>query len=625
MQEQVTQLKVRDKFLLLIFSFLEAFKPPPILTITEWSDKNRVLPDYAPEPGPYRSSRTPYLREIADLLSPSSIHDEVVVMKGSQLGFTEIALNTIFYYAKHDPCPILYVQPTIEAVEDWSKEKLDTSAEACAAVRDILYSEKEKDTKNTIRKKKFRGGSLTLAGANSSKTLRSKSIRVLILDELDDFPETVGLGGRQGSPIKLAIKRTTNYARRKIFYLSTPTAKDFSHIEREFDNSDKRYYYVPCPFCGCKQIITWSKIIYKDQETGERVKTHMKCEKCEGKIYEYQKTEMLEKGEWKKTNPDNPRPGYHLNALYAPMGWFSWDDAVKEFLEAVGDPHLMMVWVNNVLAETFDSSLESISHNWLMRRREQYDLIPKKVVVLVAGVDTQDDRLECTLLGYGAREEIWNCGHEIFYGRPDQPAVWRLLDAHIFKEFINENGVKLNIARTCVDSGGHYTDEVYKYCLAREIYGVYAIKGTSMPGKPFVGIPSNRNRVGCHLFPVNVDIGKNILYGRLAKVKFDPKEKINPGYIHFPKVLKEGYFKQLTSERKVIRYHGGLPRQAYERKKGVRAEALDCFNYAQVAFKILNLDVDKLAEKNIVYKVNRKIKQTPKKRKRRVLSKGFNR
>lgn len=621
-QPQITELKVRDKLLFLVTAFLSAFKPPEVLTITQWSDKNRVLPDYAPEPGPYRSSRTPYLREIGDLLSPNSIYDQVIAMKGSQLGFTEKAMNMIFYYAKHEPCPIMYVQPTIETVEDWSKEKLETSVEACESMHDVLYSEKEKDKKNTIRKKKFPGGSLTLSGANSSKTLRSKSIRVLIMDEIDDYPASVGLGGNQGSPIKLAIKRTTNYARRKIYYLSTPTVKDFSNIEREFKDSDQRYYNIPCPFCGQLQVITWPKIIFKDPETKKQIKPYMQCEHCHEKIHEHYKTEMLEKGVWIATNPKNPRSGFHLSGLYSPLGWYSWDDAVKEFLDAVGDPELMKVFVNTVLAETFDASIETVNHHWLMRRTEPYLKVPAKAVCLVAGVDTQDNRLECTIFGVGAGEETWVYDHQVFYGIPDQPTVWGLLDAYLNKDFENENGLKLNIACTAVDSGGHYTDDVYRYCLARQWRNVWAIRGGSHPGTPFIGMPSNRNRVGCFLFTINVDIGKDILYGRLINSKYDKDKKINPGYIHFPKRLKEQYFKQLTSEKKILRYHLGAPYHAWERKKGLRAEALDCFNYAQVAFKILNLDVDNLAEKNLVYRLDA-VAAPGRRRRRRVVSKGF--
>ncbi len=581
-------------------TFFESLAPPPDFEIWEWADGHYYIPEEEPEPGIWRTSRTPYLKEILSALSPNSKYRHVVFMKGSQIGATESAKILIFFHIAHDPCRILYAQPTVETVREFSEEKLQKSIDATDEVRRRIPPAKSRDSKNRILKKGFPGGSLSMVGMNSPNPLASKSIRILIFDEKDRAPESVGFQGAEGSPIDIAVKRTTNFQKAKVYSLSTPTIAGASYIEKDFLKSDQRYYYVPCPFCKEKQIIKWQSIKFKRRENGtaDPASIFLECEHCKEEIREHHKTWMLTNGEWRKHNPESGIAGFHLSALYSPLGWYSWLNAVDDHLDAIGDPEKMKVWVNTVLGETFDPSMESINHNWLMRRREKFIApVQPGALVLCAGVDIQNDRIECSTVGYGDRFESWVLSHDVFPGDPEVDpktpgSVWDLLDQYLLRTWHGAGGEQFVIACTVVDSG-FATDNVYEFCKEREFRRVFAGKGIAGPGRPIVGKATRGNRKKCALFQIGTDQAKDVLYSRLKIAQ------PGPGFIHFPAEFDEDYFKQLTAEKKIKRISSGMPRFQWVLPAGKRNEALDCYCYSLVALGILNLDLAKLAENNL--------------------------
>lgn len=607
----------------LINFFFQGFRPPPSFTISEWADNHRVLPDASSgEPGQWRTSRTPYLREIMDELSPSSHAQDVVFMKGSQIGATETGINTVLYYIAHAPCPILLIEPTITVAERVSKQRIQPSINKCEQVRAKVGDPKSRSGGNTTLEKDFPGGTLIIGGANSAASMRSMPIRVVIFDEEDGYPDDVD---GEGDPVDLGERRTTNFSRRKRFHISTPTIADGSRIEKRFLASDQRYYHVPCPFCNEKQIILWENIKYDNKNPAT---ARLQCSFCKKEIKEHHKTWMLERGEWIKQNPASKIPGFHLSAFYSPLGWYSWAMAVDDHLKAVGNTRKRKVWVNTVLGEVWDESATTIDAHWIMKRMEDYPSeVPEGVLCLVAGADTQDNRLECSTIGLGwnAGLEIWMIDHAVFYGDPKQATVWSLFDQYLLRRWQHENGSGMHVAATCIDAMGHCTDEVYAFCKPREFRRVFPTQGRGGSGRPLVGKANRHKRAGVLLFQIGVDQAKESLYSRLKVT--DP----GPNYIHFPtklppttgdadRKLSEGYFQQLTAEKRIQKLSAGMPKWHWVLPSGKRNEALDCFVAAMAAYGILNPNLELLAQENVVFKSD--FFKPAVKRGRRIISQG---
>jgi phage terminase large subunit GpA-like protein len=264
--------------------------PDSILLVSDWADANRILSQTASsEPGKFRTERTPYLKEIMDALSPSSPVEKVVFMKGSQIGGTEAGNNWIGYVIDQAPGPMLVVQPTDEMGKRWSKGRLAPLIEDTLCLRGKVKDPRSRDSGNTVQSKEFPGGIVVITGANSAVGLRSMPVRYLFLDEIDAYPPDAD---SEGDPLTLAIQRTSTFARKKIFIVSTPTIQGLSRIEKEFNETDRRYFFVPCPHCGFFQILKWENIHY-DTDPLQAV---YRCESCKEDIHNHHKTEMLSEG-----------------------------------------------------------------------------------------------------------------------------------------------------------------------------------------------------------------------------------------------------------------------------------------------------------------------------------------
>jgi phage terminase large subunit GpA-like protein len=296
----------------------EGLTPDPLLTVSEWSDRHRMLSSKASaEPGRWRTSRTPYLKAIMDCLSPTSPVERVVFMKAAQLGATEMGSNWIGYVIHHAPGPMMAVWPTVEMAKRNSKQRIDPLIEESSALAELIAPARSRDSGNTILAKEFRGGVLVMTGANSAVGLRSMPVRYLFLDEVDGYPLDVE---GEGDAISLAEARTRTFARRKIFIVSTPTISGASAIEREYEASDQRRYFVPCPHCSHRQWLRFEQLRW---DKGQPETAAYICESCDTAIAEHHKTWMLEHGEWRAmiTDGAGKTAGFHLSSLYSPVGW----------------------------------------------------------------------------------------------------------------------------------------------------------------------------------------------------------------------------------------------------------------------------------------------------------------
>ena len=554
----------------------------PKLNINEWADEHMILSsDGSAEPGKYRTSRVPFMKEIMVCLSPSDPCNRVVLMKPSQISGTQLIINWAGYCIHLCPGPGMIVEPTVDLAKTLSKQRLAPAIRDTPVLEERITPAREKDSGNTVLSKEYPGGVIVLRGANSAAGLRMMPIRFLSLDEVDAYP--VDVEG-EGDPVSLAEKRTVTFgSRRKVFILSSPTETGASLIEREFDQSDQRRYNVPCPHCGTKQVLSWKNIKFDRDEKYNLIGdvTYM-CNTCAALIEERYKTEMLAKGQWIAENQENGAcPGFHLNALYSPIGWFSWADIVKDFLKfkKLKSEPLQKTWTNTILAESWESQGKEVEYTGLYNRREEFGKeINSDIVIITASVDVQDDRVEVKTVGWATFEESFVLETKYLMGSPGLPTVWKNLDVFLKKTYVHKCGL-MRIVCTAVDTGGHHTKEVYDFAKEREHLNVYAIKGASLPGQPISGKPSKQKN-GVNLYMIGTDTAKDLLFHRLTI------SEPGPGYIHFPTTLTEEYFKQLTAEKKKTKYVKGFKKFEWVKTRD-RNEALDLFVYNIAALNIV--------------------------------------
>jgi phage terminase large subunit GpA-like protein len=563
--------------------FVDRIRPEPLLLVSEWADHYRILPSKgAAEPGPWRTSRTPYLKAIMDALSTGSPYHTVVFAKGAQIGATETGSNWLGYCIHHAPAPAMMVQPTLDMVKRVSKQRIQPMIDATPVLVERIAPSRARDAGNTLFQKDFPGGTLVMTGANSATGLRSMPARYLFLDEVDAYPGDVE---GEGDPVDLAIARTSTFKRnRKIFLCSTPTIEGQSRIWNAFEHTDQQYYYVPCPDCDGYQVIDWKRIIWQE---GLPDTAALACEHCGSLIDERHKGMMLDRGQWRATqaSADTHTIGFHLSSLYSPPGWYSWADAAREFLAAQGHPTKLQSFINTKLGQCWEErSGEVVDEGGLMSRREIWRAVPDACVALVAGVDCQLDRLEVSIIGFTATEQAKVMHHHKLIGSPAAPEVWRQLDGILKAEYPTDTGRVMNINAACIDSGGLHTKQVYDYVSANTGRRIFAIKGRAgnHPIWP-VKLSNKQLRNGARLQLVGVDTAKDAIYSALAVT--NPEL---PKYVSFSMNLPGDYFKQLTVERRVTTYNTkGVRVRVWKKPAGARNEAFDCFVYAVAGLEFL--------------------------------------
>jgi phage terminase large subunit GpA-like protein len=550
-------------------------EPEAQLTVSQWADKHRMLPSTSAEPGAWETDRVPYLRDIMDCLSVASPVERVVFMKGAQLGGTEAGLNWIGYVIAHAPGTMLLVMPSLDMLKRNSRTRIDPLIASSPVLRERVAAPKARDKGNTIALKEFDGGQLVMTGANAPSGLRSTPVRYLFLDEVDGYP--LDADG-EGDPVALAIQRTATYrGRRKIFLCSTPTIAGVSRIEKAFEESDQRKFFVPCPQCGAFQLITWAHIKWDD----DRAAAHMQCQHCSERIDDHEKPAMLAQGEWRCTAAGDGRTaGFHLSALYSPFE--TWGEIALEHGRVKHDPPRLQAWVNTKLGEAWEDEATApvIAEVLAARAQDWGSSLPPQVSVITAGVDTQDDRLEVELVGWGAGEESWSLAYEVVWGDPARPEAWEQLDRILTQRFARGDGLPpLGIAAAAVDSGGHRTPEVMRYAQARQGRRVWPMKGRGGPGvPPWPKRPPKPSAARLSpVFIVGVDGIKTALLARLRI------EAPAPGFVHVPTERDLDWYRGVTAERPIRRYVKGVPRIEWLKDSGVRNEPLDCRVYATAA------------------------------------------
>jgi phage terminase large subunit GpA-like protein len=571
----------------LLYESVEALKPPPPLTVSQWADKNRVLsPESSAEPGPWRTDRVPYTRDIMDAFSDPRI-EEITFMASAQVAKTEVNNNAIGYFIDQDPGPMMFVLPTIELGESWSKDRLDPMCRDTPCLAGKLKETREAGMKRQQQRKSksFPGGQLTIAGANSPASLSSRPVRFSLQDEVDRYPPSAGA---EGDPSTLAAKRTTTFWNRKVARSSTPTLEDLSRIDAAYKASDQRKYFVPCPECKHLQTIEFENLIWDDMElydlegkkrveapreveTARAQSVQLACEGCGVLIPERQKAWMLANGKWIAQRPGGRHAGFFIWEGYSP--WVRWHEIIANFIEARKHPDTLKVFFNTSLGRTWKEAREAVPWQVLHSRSEEYAAeAPAGVCVITAGADIQGDRIECEVVGWGKMEESWSLDYVVFEGDTSRRKVWDEFDKFLRgTTYAHEWGFDLPIVSCYVDSG-HRAKETYDFVRGKggPPRRVYATKGYAGMWRPPVTKPAKANDQGIRLFITGVDTIKFKVYSSL-RVATE-----GPGFCHFPKTHQENYFHQLTAEEIKKKYVSGQPVLYFDLPKNKRNEALDC-------------------------------------------------
>jgi phage terminase large subunit GpA-like protein len=586
--------------------FLDSVLPEDSVPLSQWADDNRVLTTRsAAEPGPYRTSRTPYLRAIMDDLSVGSPVLRVVFKKCAQIGASEVGNCWIGYLVDQAPGPILMVQPTVELAKRYSKQRIEALFNESELMRGKVRQARSRDSGNTILLKEFNGGLLIMTGANSAVGLRSMPVRYLFLDEIDAYPGDVE---GEGDPVALAEARSRTFSfRAKKFFASTPLIKNMSRISREYERSDQRKYFVPCPLCDEMQVLEFAQLRW---QPGKPATVQYQCKACSDTFGEHHKTVMLEAGEWRATaaSLDPLTHGYQLSGLYSPVGWLSWAEIAKQWEEAVNDADARKTFINTVLGEEWEEEATEVP-DWqrLYERREAWPVatVPERGLFLTAGADVQIDRIEIDVWAWGRDLESWLVEHIVLPGDPGRSEVWAAMTVLLGRTWEHASGARMGLQRLAIDTG-FTTQQVYQWARAQDRATVLPVRGVakydrvvpvSGPSRIEIIIANGKKlKRGLNLWTVSVSVFKKELYKHLGLAKPTEEEQaagfgFPAGFVHLSDTTSDEWIKQLVAEQQVIvRSRHGFNARTEWRQLRPRNEALDCRVYARAAVWLAGAD-----------------------------------
>ena len=520
-----------------------------------------------------------------------AVQTTVYIGASQVMGKTEVFNNILGYHMHWEPRSAVVMYPQLDSAEKYSKKKFTPMVEASPCLAEILKPARARDSGNTILTKDFRGGAVYFVGANSPASLRGASGAVLLGDECDSNPPSCG---SEGDPIELLFKRGESFPRVVQLLASTPTIKGQSVIWEWWDISDKRFWFVPCAKCGAHQMLTWKQIVWPK---GQPEKAELICSACAAALNDRQRLEMYHAGEWRPTAPFKGVRGFHLNGIYAP---WPCKKGFQNRLHQMAEDHLravkkgeaaLQVWTNTFLCELWESSQEVVDHKPLLKRCEDYtpDKLPEGVVIVMAAIDVQKDRLECETIGLGEDDESWGVEYVKFFGDTEQDDVWQDLAAHLGKTYKRSDGVGLKIVSSAIDMR-HKPHKVRAFVQQAGVARVFPVYGVSSSVPVLVTTRFNKH-YRLRTFAVNGKLAKDTIYARLKVTEPGPR------YMHFPKGqgYNEEYFLQLTAEVLKQKKVRGVVIEAYEKVRD-RNEGLDIRVYYLAEIDILKPAITHIAK-----------------------------
>ncbi|NUB29457.1 phage terminase large subunit family protein [Azospirillum brasilense] len=555
--------------------WLAALKPKQRQSLSEWSAKNARLEDGS------RYVAFPFQIGIQDAFTEPEVK-QITALKASRIGYSQIVKNFIAYCADQAPSRVLVYQPTIDDAEDFGKDDVAKLITWPAVRR--LFSTKTRDSNNTIRSKRFPGGWIKIKGANSPKEFRRITADKVILEEVDGYPKTAG---DEGDQVGLAFKRCTTSDEPLKAAGSTPTVKGVSKIEALFLQGTQEHRYVPCPCCGEMQILVFGNgtgpgIRWEPKEAPTRA-WYVCVNGCV--IEEDAKAGMDERGEWRAHAPQNwPHRSFHIWAAYSQFEGASWLEIAREFVTVRKDPNKLRVFVNQVLAETYEVRGEAPAWRQLYAGREDYQGVPAGGLVLTGGIDVQKDRVELFVWAWGADWQCWLVDHIVIHGNPYEATVWDEVSQAILGRWRHASGVDLALSKVGADTG-FATTQVEAW--SRKHPGlVIPVKGATSLGAPSFAWSSvreaapngKRRKRGLRLGMIGGHALTLELYGKLSLQPPTDEERADgaghpAGFIHLSKLATEEVCKQLVGDQWM--------EDRGEWKQVHATEALDGWKYAR--------------------------------------------
>jgi len=579
---------------------LNTLRIPAPLTLSQWAEKHFYLSaESSYVEGRWESF--PFQVGIMDCISNDDIR-EVNFIKSARVGATKMMLAAIGYFAQHKKRNQAIWQPVDGDISEFAKTEVDTMLRDVPIMRTIFPDYGKKSKNNTMEQKMFIGSTLHLRGGKAAKNYRRISPDVVYLDELDGFDSNVE---KEGSPVSLAAKRIEGATFPKMVMASTPRLKISSLIEPQAAASERYFrFHIPCPHCDHEQFLKWGG---PDAEFGMKwlddnpLTAEYLCEACHSLFTQEGYLKVWDRGRWIDKNgvylDENnlfrgaddeimPMPrsvAFHIWTAYSPMT--EWSQIVNDFLHAKKDPHALQSFVNLTLGEPWEEDGgKGADGDALYKRREYFETdVPEGVNVITAGADVQDDRVEFSVWGWGEGEESWLIDHKSIYGDLTKDTFWTKLGTMFKRQYRKPDGTIMDVRLACIDSGGHFTSEVYNFSKRVGLRFIIPIKGSSQEGKPVAQFPRKRSKDGVYLTFIGTDTAKDLLYFR--GLQLEPGE----GYIHFPveEWAGQDYFAQYSAETRMKVYKNGKPTFRWICKSGVRNEAWDCAVYALAAIRIL--------------------------------------
>jgi len=576
--------------------FEKSLEPKLDINCLEWAEQYRILSkESSALPGKFRPFK--FQEEMHLVFNDDSIETICCVM-GSQISKTELLNNYIGYVASIDPGPILMVQTDIKSAKKFTSTRLTPMIRDNPILHDCFKRSLKNDSGDTQQYKEFTGGYIAIVGSNVPTDLASLPIRYLFLDEVDRYE---GSAGDEGDPVNIASARTTTFKNRKIVMSSSPGNEGSSRIWPVWENSDKRLFHVPCPECQTEQVLSWEQVKWQKLPLEDGTHEHQTetavyiCKHCQANWSDSQRYAAVSRGRWIATGPKGKIAGFHLSTLYSPF--VTLGELAEKWIASKDNPQQIKVFKNTILGELYKEEYVAINDNELMEHLEDYSVtsIPNQVLAITVGVDTQGDRFQYEIVGWGLQGESWSLEYGNIPNQPITPEAWEGIDNILDRKFKREDGVELSIRAMAIDSGGNFTTEIVNECYKRRSKKVFAIKGEDGWSRTIWPLSPSRNRVTHKpVYLLGVDPAKRKVFQAL-KAKYDSSKEINIMYCHFPAEAgyDNQYFRGLTAEELRTKYVAGKAKQHWHplRKEN---EPLDCRVYALAVLEGLKLDLQKI-------------------------------
>jgi len=436
----------KNKWAPFIENALKTLKPPEKMKMSDWAEKYRILDSKSSAiPGPWRNSVTPYLVGIMDEFNNVQT-EEIIFVKPTQVGGTEVLQNALGYFVMQDPSPCMVVYPSQDLAEHVSENRLQEMFKVSKPLAEKFYP-----NKSEMLELQFDGMFITLEGANSPASLSSKPIRYLLLDEVDKYP---GASKKEADPIRLSRERTKTFSNRKIFMASTPTLRT-GHIWKAKEDADiVKHYKVPCPHCGEFIELKFKNIRWSSKEEVESVADRAEtakyvCQECGCFISDKHKAQMLRDGRWDIVSQKTQFPRkvcFWMNTLYSPFVRFS--EIAKEYLTTKDDPDAYQNFINSWMAEPWEDTKLKTNADMVLEHQTEFEefKVPDWAVMLTGGVDVQETSLYWTIRAWGPYLTSQNIAHGQVLNFKDVERIMNL-------EFKKDNGEVLLVQLAGVDSG----------------------------------------------------------------------------------------------------------------------------------------------------------------------------